>query len=256
MDSSNERREFIKMSALAFAGIALQLHSISAFAQQSNLFEGKKINNGLNWDAFLSKITQLAKQQYDPNWDQATYLKTVQSLLLQCRFPVFENVKKEFEGYKDHRKGWFEHALLHKEINFQVSLLQFEKGEYISHHNHPDMCGVINMVTGNALVKNYTLHKELEKTKTQSYNGQTFTLKSCVLEETKKEILMPGNTSILTSTVGNIHSLMPNEFTQLVDVFTPAYNEKNEAASIWYQVNEDANFDNNPKLFEAEYVQS
>jgi hypothetical protein len=250
----NERREFIKMSALAFAGIAFQLNSISTFAQQSNLFQGRSINPGLNWDAFLSKITQLAKEQHLPNWDQNGYIKNVQNLLLQCQFPEFENVKKEFSSYKDETKNWFEHDLLHKEINFQVSLLQFEKGEYISHHNHPDMCGVINMVTGNALVKNYSLHKELEKTKTQSYNGQTFTLKSCVLEETKKEILTPGNTSILTSTKGNIHSLMPNEFTQLVDVFTPAYNEKNEAASIWYQVNEEVNFENNSNLFEAEYA--
>lgn len=244
------------MSALAFAGIALQINSISTFAQQSNLFQGKRINPGLNWDAFLSQVTKLASKQYEPTWNQNEYIKAVQALLLQCNFPEYENVKKEFTGYVDKNKNWFEHSLLHKEFNFQVSLLQFEKGEYISHHNHPDMCGVINMVTGNALVKNYTLHKELEKTKTQSYNGQTFTLKSCVLEETKKEILMPGNISILTSTVGNIHSLMPNEFTQLVDVFTPAYNEKNEAASIWYQVNEEINFENNPKLFEAEYAQS
>ncbi|WP_396195847.1 hypothetical protein [Flavobacterium sp.] len=244
------------MSALAFAGIALQINSISTFAQQSNLFQGRKINPGLNWDAFLSQVTKLASKQYEPTWNQNEYIKAVQALLLQCNFPEYENVKKEFTGYVDKNKNWFEHSLLHKEFNFQVSLLQFEKGEYISHHNHPDMCGVINMVTGNALVKNYTLHKELEKTKTQSYNGQTFTLKSCVLEETKKEILMPGNISILTSTVGNIHSLMPNEFTQLVDVFTPAYNEKNEAASIWYQVNEEINFENNPKLFEAEYAQS
>lgn len=250
----NERREFIKMSALAFAGIALQLNSISAFAQQSNLFQGKSINPGLNWDAFLSKITQLAKEQYVPNWDQNNYISNVQKLLLQCQFPEFENVKKEFDTYQDKTKGWFEHTLLHKEINFQVSLLQFEKGEYISHHNHPDMCGVINMVTGNALVKNYTLQKELDKTRTETYNGKTFTVKSCVLEETKNEILMPGNTSILTSTKGNIHSLMPKEFTQLVDVFTPAYNEKNEAASIWYQVNEETNFENKPKLFEAEYA--
>ena len=252
----NERREFIKMSALAFAGIAIQLNSISTFAQHANLFQGRTINQGLNWDAFLSKITQLAKEQYQPNWDQNSYIKNVQNLLQQCQFPEFENVKKEFASYENKNKDWFEHALLHKEINFQVSLLQFEKGEYISHHNHPDMCGVINMVTGNALVKNYSLHKELEKTKTQSYNGQTYTLISCVLEETKKEILTPGKTSILTSTKGNIHSLMPNEFTQLVDVFTPSYNEKNEAASIWYQVNEEVNFENKSKLFEAEYALS
>lgn len=59
----NERREFIKMSTLAFAGIALQLNSISAFAQKANLFEGKAFNLGLNWDAFLSQISALAKQQ-------------------------------------------------------------------------------------------------------------------------------------------------------------------------------------------------
>jgi hypothetical protein len=75
-----------------------------------------------------------------------------------------------------------------------------------------------------------------------------------VLEKSKKEILMPGKTSILTSKEGNIHSLMPNEFTQLVDVFTPAYNEKNEALSIWYQVNEETNYENNSKLYEAEYA--
>lgn len=243
------------MSMLVFASVALQLNSISTFAQQSNLFKGKSIDPGLNWDAFLSQVTKLASEQFEPTWNQKEYIKAVQALLLQCKFPEFENVKKEFVHYEDKNKNWFEHSLLHKEFNFQVSLLQFEKGEYISHHNHPDMCGVINMVTGNALVKNYTLHKKLEKTKMQSYNGQTYTLKSCVLEETKKEILTPGNTSILTSTEGNIHSLMPNEFTQLVDVFTPAYNEKNEAASIWYQVNEEINFENNPKLFEAEYAQ-
>ena len=250
----NERREFIKMSTLVFAGIALQLNSISAFAQKANLFEGKAFNPGLNWDAFLSQISALAKQQYEPNWNQKEYIALVQNLLQRCQFPEFENVKKEFSSYKDETKNWFEHDLLHKEINFQVSLLQFEKGEYISHHNHPDMCGVINMVTGNAMVKNYSLHKELEKTRTQTYNGQTFILKSCVLEESKKEILMAGKTSILTSKEGNIHSLMPNEFTQLVDVFTPAYNEKNEAASIWYQVNEETNYENNSKLYEAEYA--
>ncbi len=151
------------MSALAFASIALQLNSISSFAQQSNLFQGRKLNEGLNWDAFLSKITQLAREQHQPNWNQNGYIKNVQNLLQQCQFPEFENVKKEFASYEN---------------------------------------------------KN------------------------------------------MTSTKGNIHSLMPNEFTQLVDVFTPSYNEKNEAASIWYQVNEEVNFENNPKLFEAEYALS
>ena len=36
-----KRREFIKLSALGFAGIALQLNSISTYAQKANGYLGK-----------------------------------------------------------------------------------------------------------------------------------------------------------------------------------------------------------------------
>jgi hypothetical protein len=39
-----------------------------------------------------------------------------------------------------------------------------------------------------------------------------------------------------------------------MSAFTPSYNDKNSAESIWYQVNEEINFKNNPKLFEAEHA--
>jgi hypothetical protein len=37
-------------------------------------------------------------------------------------------------------------------------------------------------------------------------------------------------------------------------VFTQAQNEKNDPLSICYQVNEETNFENNPKLHKAEYI--
>jgi len=39
-----KRREFIKLSALGFAGVALQFSTISAYAQQANSHMGR-------WDA-------------------------------------------------------------------------------------------------------------------------------------------------------------------------------------------------------------
>ena len=153
MDES-KRREFIKLSALGFATIALQLNSISAYAQQANAYFGKwDKDTQLNWDAFLERLTQLAQSQHDLPWNQKLYTKQVKQLLLQCNFPAFENVKKEIDGYENKRPDWFESASLHYEVDFQVSLFQFEKGEYIPHHDHPNMTGVLNVVTGSLLAQ-------------------------------------------------------------------------------------------------------
>ncbi|TXD84510.1 hypothetical protein ESY86_05480 [Subsaximicrobium wynnwilliamsii] len=53
---------------------------------------------------------------------------------------------------------------------------------------------------------------------------------------------------------GNIHSLMPNKFTQLVDIFTPAYNDENTAASKWFKVDEKETFEGIPNQYLAEYA--
>ncbi|MEM6261909.1 MAG: hypothetical protein AAGI38_05335 [Bacteroidota bacterium] len=246
------RREFIKLSALGFAGIALQLNSISAYAQQANAHHGKRhAGTQLNWDAFLERLTQLAKTQHQLPWDQKGYAEKVKQLLLQCDFPEFENVKREMEAYENRRPDWFESASLHYEVDFQVSLFQFEQGEYIPHHDHPDMTGVINVVSGSILAKNYSVEEQLAGTRELVKDEQTLILKKCILRETGNEIVQAGNVSILTADEGNIHSIMPQEFTQLVDVFTPAY--KHDTNANWYTVNEDGYYQGNEKLFEAEY---
>ena len=76
-------------------------------------------------------------------------------------------------------------------------------------------------------------------------------MKKCVIKEVENEILKAGDVSILTANEGNIHSIMPNEFTQLVDVFTPAY--KYDTNANWYKVKEGEFFQGQKKLFEAEY---
>ena len=248
-----KRREFIKLSALGFASIALQLSALSAHAQQANGYRGKwNVNTKLNWDAFLERLSQLAKGQYQLSWDQAQYTKQVKQLLLQCDFPAFEKIKQEMEAYEDKRQDWFESASLHYEVDFQVSLFQFEKGEYIPHHDHPEMTGVLNVVSGNLLAKNYNIEEQLSSTRELVKDGQTIAVKKCILREVENEVLTAGDVGILTADEGNIHSIMPNAFTQMVDVFTPAYSHATNAN--WYKVNEDGVYNEQENLYEAEYA--
>lgn len=248
-----KRREFIKLSALGFASVALQLNAISSYAQKSNGFLGRwDADTVMNWDAFLERLTQLAISQHQQPWDQVLYTQQVKKLLLKCNFPEFENVRKEIEAYENKRENWFESASLHYEVDFQVSLFQFEKGEYIPHHDHPDMTGVINVVSGGITAKNYDFLKQLSETREIVNNGKSTIMQKCTIKEVGNERLQGGSVGILTAHDGNIHSIMPNEFTQLVDVFTPSY--KHDTKANWYTVNEEGFFQDQENVFEAEYL--
>ena len=53
-----KRRDFIKLSALGFASIALQFRELSTYAQKANAHLGKwNENTNLNWDAFLERLS-------------------------------------------------------------------------------------------------------------------------------------------------------------------------------------------------------
>jgi hypothetical protein len=249
-----KRREFIRLSALGFASLALALNPITTYAQQANAYQGKwDDKTPLNWDAFLERLSLLSKSQHDKPWNQQRYTKQVKRLLRKCNFPEFENIKSAIDNYENKRENWFEYDELHKEVDFQVSLFQFEKGEYISHHDHPNMTGVLNLVSGSLTAKNFDIVKELSETREVTYkNGHKATLKKCVIKEVENEILKAGDIGILTAEVGNIHSIMPNEFSQMVDVFTPAYHKNTNAN--WYQVNEDGFYQGQKGNYEAEYA--
>ncbi|MEM9546335.1 MAG: hypothetical protein AAGA77_10185 [Bacteroidota bacterium] len=247
-----KRREFIKLSALGFATIAFQLKSLSAYAQRANGNQKRwNPDTPLNWDAFLESLTKLAQTQHVQPWDQLMYAEKVKQLLMKCDFPMFENIKREMEAYENRRLDWFESASLHYEMDFQVSLFQFEKGEYIPHHDHPDMTGVLNVVSGSILAKNYNVEENLPSTREIEKDGEKVIVKKCTLKETGNEILKAGDVGILTADEGNIHSILPNEFTQLVDVFTPAY--QHDTNANWYVVNEDGFYQDRENIYEAEY---
>jgi hypothetical protein len=179
-----KRREFIRLNLLTFAGISLGINSISAKALKANAFNGYLgTNPRLNWDSFLSQITALAKVQNSNLWKEAKYLEAVKKLVQQCDFPEFENVKFAIDNYKNNRPDLFEHTLLSTEIDFQVSIFQFEKGEYISHHDHPKMCGVINVISGEMKISNYSFDMN-QGEKVEYKNGdQSYYMQPCILKK-------------------------------------------------------------------------
>lgn len=243
------------MSLLSFAGISLGINNISANALKANAFNGYLGSNPkLNWDSFLTQISRLAKVQNTNLWKESEYLAEVQKLLLQCNFPEFDNVKQAINNYKNSRPNLFEHTLLHTEIDFQVSLFQFEKGEYIRHHDHPKMCGVINVISGEMHINNYSFEKnEGDKVEYKSGN-QSYYMQPCILKKEKNELLKAGDVSILTSTDSNIHEVMPNSFAQLVDIFTPAYNGENDKATKWFDLKEKDYLGTNDKVLMEYFV--
>jgi hypothetical protein len=84
----------------------LQFHTISAYAQQANGYFGKwDTNTKLNWDAFLERLSELAKTQHDLPWNQKSYTKQVKRLLSHCNFPEFENIKAIIDNYENKREN-------------------------------------------------------------------------------------------------------------------------------------------------------
>jgi hypothetical protein len=114
------------------------------------------------------------------------------------------------------------------------------------------MTGVLNVVSGNLLAKNYNIEQQLDTTREVVNGERTFTMKKCVIREVENEILKAGDIGILTADEGNIHSIMPNEFTQMVDVFTPTYHKDTNAK--WYNVNEEGFYNGQKNRYEAEYA--
>ncbi|NQZ57378.1 MAG: hypothetical protein HRT88_07895 [Lentisphaeraceae bacterium] len=92
-------------------------------------------------------------------------------------------------------------------------------------------------------MQNYTLQEK------RSLNNKL------LLKQDSSLTLTPGRTSILTSSIGNIHSLQADTFSRLIDVFTPPYNDERSNNSRWYK-KDSSYYQGIRGLFEAEVIKS
>lgn len=233
------RRQFIQTSLPGFLGLTLALPSIAALATRANAYQGRLAKDAtINWDAFLTQVDKVAKTQHLDSWNEQTYIQKVIDLSqkLNLKDPVLQ--KAFHRCTKGIGNGRIDFDDLEKNRNFAVCLLQFEKNETISPHDHPGMTGVIQCATGEISVQNYDMIGPRK-------NRDTFLLKKSVDTLMKK-----GQVSSLTSKERNIHTLKANQLTQLIDVFAPPYDPQRTAKSSWFAIDTDP-FNSKPNIHEA-----
>ena len=238
MDEYN-RRQFIRTSLPGFLGLTMALPAITSFATRANACNGRVPSDGkINWDAFLTAVEKEASKQHLDNWNEQAYVNKAAALMtrLNLKDPALAQAFKNTEkGLGNKRVDFYK---LEKQRVFEVCLLQFEKEEQISHHDHPGMTGVILCATGETDVWNYDLL------------GQRKGSKNVLLKQTSHAQLTKGHVSTLTSKERNIHRLKAQSLTQLVDIFAPPYNKERSRNSSWFNVDHEP-FQGYENIYEA-----
>lgn len=228
------RRKVIQLSGgtLAFA---------ATLPYASILAENEEI---LGWDAFLKTCENLSGAQFGEDWteNQDDYTKKIEALLVRLNLED-DKIAKFIESYNNYNTHFPEIRTIHRKTEFQVSLLEFEAGEKIPLHDHPDMTGVVICTHGEIEVTHYdkladTSEKDLP-----------------LLKKERHLTMTPGVTATLTVNRGNIHELYAKDFTRMIDVFTPPYNRDRSSRSRYYWIGEEI-YNGRTDTFEAEITRS
>ncbi len=191
----------------------------------------------IDWASFLDAVAELADVQFTLDWDQEAYVEDVARLMrrLNLEDPA---IVEAYSHYADEVRGFPEITEIYEEPGFELSTLEFEAGEVIDLHDHPGMTGVILCISGEVEIENFDQLDEI------SSDGHL------LLQRTEQVTLTAGQSATLTAVRGNIHTLRANRFTQLLDVFTPPYDDERIRLSRWFQ-RTDTPYQNREGIFEA-----
>ncbi len=175
----------------------------------------------IDWAAFLVALADLADTQFSGNWDQEAHVEEVTALmaLLDLEDAKFEEL---YDGYVSAASRFPEINTAYEGGHFEVVTIEFDPGDQIPLHSHPDMTGVILCLSGKVNIDAFNLLEE------RSQSGQL------LIERVQQVDLTPGNFASLTAERGNLHELMAAEYTELLDVFTPPYDAERLQRFRWY----------------------
>ena len=178
----------------------------------------------VSWERFLELCHELSRSQFAQDWDQDAYTKEIERLVRRLKLDD-QKIVEYIDRYRDQNQEFPEIRTMYYESQFMVSMLDFEPGEDIPLHDHPDMTGVVLCTTGQIVVDHYDRLPET------AANGNPLLRFERHLE------MAPGDTAMLTATKGNIHALEAKQFTRMIDVFTPPYNRERSRRARYYTMN-------------------
>ncbi len=223
------RRHAVSLSAKGVAALLASVphlpgcarHRVAAGAAVAPA-QGSVGSHRIDWAGFVQSLSALADAQFSADWDQDQHVKEVMALMrhLDLDDAQFEQI---YDGYANAWGQFPEIKSVHRGGHFSVATLEFDAGDEIRLHNHPDMTGVILCVSGAVEVEAFNLLP------TQSPMGKL------LMEQVLQEKLTPGVFATLTAEHGNIHRLVATEYTELLDVFTPPYDKERMTRYRWYE---------------------
>src|SRR5262249_53805105 len=156
---------------------------------------------------------------------QDSYVSSVAHLLRNLNL-FDKKLRAAMAAYPNHNHGMPEFAELLKTKDIQISLITFEKNEWLPHHDHPSMTGVLTCAKGDLQVTSYDRLQP-------SYSDAS---SPTLLKELGSEVISPGKISTLTNTRRNVHTVRAVSFTQVIDIFTPPYNDERTTRTTWYKL--------------------
>lgn len=240
-----DRREFLSLSLPSFLGVITALPSLCAFATRANACDGRlPKDEKIHWEAFLETVSKEAQKQHLDAWNQDTYLKSISSLASRLHLgdpalaKAMEQLKVRLEN------GRVDFKYLEERVDFSLCLVQFDEGEFIRPHDHPEMTGMILCGSGEIETSNYDPIVLPEYDTPEGHQ---------LLKHIETSILKKNNISTLTAKARNIHTLKALKPTQLVDIFTPPYNKDRGERSRWFEIPPETLKDK-PGVFEAKVV--
>jgi cysteamine dioxygenase len=237
-----DRREFLSLSLPGFLGVITALPSLCALATRANAAEGRLPADGaMHWEAFLEAVTKEAGKQHLDDWNQDAYIEKIAGLAsrLHMEDPVLTKALAQITTRLEN--GRIDFKYLEQRVDFSLCLVQFDEGEIIRPHDHPGMTGMILCGSGEIETSNFD---PVELPDTQAAEGHLF------LKKVGTAVLKKNDISTLTAKARNIHTLKARKVTQLVDIFTPPYNEERIEQSNWFELSPDP-LSGQPDIFEA-----
>jgi hypothetical protein len=238
-----DRREFLSLSLPSFLGVLTALPTLCALATRANAAEGRLPADGaMHWEAFLEAVAKEAGKQHLDAWNQDDYVAKIAKLALRLHLedPVLTEGLTQLEVRL--KQGKVDFQYLEERVDFALCLVQFDVDERIRPHDHPGMTGMILCASGEIETANFD---PVELPDFETPAGRQ------LLKLAGQATLKKNDISTLTAKARNIHTLRARKVTQLVDIFTPPYNEERAEQSKWFNLAPEP-FQGHKDIFEAE----
>jgi len=238
-----DRREFLSLSLPGFLGVITALPALCTLATRANACGGRLPQDGkIHWEAFLEAVSKEAAKQHLDLWNQDDYVKSIAALAgrLHMEDPILKHGLEQI-GVRL-KNGNIDFQYLEDRVDFSLCLVQFDVGEIIRPHDHPGMTGMILCASGEIETANYDPVPPAADADPDPAR--------CLLRRVSQEVLTKNDISTLTAKARNIHTLKARAVTQLVDIFTPPYNEERIEKSCWYALDPDPQ-PGDAEIFEA-----